>query len=286
LEGTWSGVASLRVPDTIGRGLDEVGVLLRKQFGTPRFRALVDQLQSSTTLSARFAATVQIFEQGQHDEELADRILRFWSGEPLSVTHLKRMAKELGIKDLQLESLRARELALQTFTFLPLLMRAAGLRGWVLLIDELELIGRYTRLGRAQSYAELARWMGALDDARPGLVTVGAITADFAAEVLEGKRDLDEAGPYITLREPQSGPCAETGMRLIQRAELLKAPDRAVLQHTYGTLKDLHSRAYGWTASDVAWPEASCESAWCGCCGAWAGTSRPREPRTSWTPGE
>lgn len=61
-----------------------------------------------------------------------------------------------------------------------MMLRAAGLKGWVLLVDELELIGRYGKVARGQSYAELARWFGALEqEQRPGLLTVGAITMTF-----------------------------------------------------------------------------------------------------------
>lgn len=53
----------------------------------------------------------------------------------------------------------ARELARQRFRFLSRLMVAAGFDGWVLLLDEAELIGRYTPRQRGRSYAELAGWL-------------------------------------------------------------------------------------------------------------------------------
>jgi len=51
----------------------------------------------------------------------------------------------------------AAELTGQLIRFVPLLFRAAGCAGWCLLLDEVELIGRYTPLQRALSYA----WLGA-----------------------------------------------------------------------------------------------------------------------------
>ena len=57
-----------------------------------------------------------------------------------------------------------RELARQRLRFLPQLLRAAGHAGWVVLFDEVELIGRYSLLQRGRSYAELARWL----DGNPG----------------------------------------------------------------------------------------------------------------------
>ena len=56
-------------------------------------------------------------------------------------------------------------------------MVAAGYSGWVLLVDEVELVGRYS-FGpqRARSYAELARLMGKLEAFNlPGLTSVFTI---------------------------------------------------------------------------------------------------------------
>jgi len=62
----------------------------------------------------------------------------------------------------------------------PLLFRAAGYCGWCILLDELELIGRYTPLQRALSYAWLGAWLGLEGGRRfPGIVTAYAITDDF-----------------------------------------------------------------------------------------------------------
>lgn len=256
-------VEAMRVPQAIGRGLDEVGVRLRHRFDTPEFTDLVRRLADEHALNSRFGATLFLYESGAQDEELADRVLRFWSGDKLAVTDIRRALRELGQgATWPLEMIRARDLALQTFTFLPQLLRAAGLRGWVLLVDEVELVGRYTRLQRARSYAELARWLGgAHGDTRPGLVAVAAITNDFASEVLIDRGDLDQAVPLIEMRDPALAPLADRGMRLIEQAELLLPVDDHGLRRTYETLRRLHGEAYGWSPPDVAWPETLGSSA-------------------------
>ncbi|MHC9538116.1 MAG: BREX system ATP-binding domain-containing protein [Vulcanimicrobiota bacterium] len=249
-----SAIENLQVPGAIGRGLDEVGLLLRKRFQSPEYSGLFQHL-TQERLDPRFAVTLHIFKDAIHDEEIIDRVLRFWSGEPFGISELKRIMRDLGIADFRLESMKARELALQTFTFIPMMLRAAGLKGWVLLVDELELIGRYGKVARGQSYAELARWFGALEqEQRPGLITVGAITSDFEREVLVDKGDLDSMPLFIEARnvDPSSVLC---GMPLIQNAELLVAHDEALLKRAYISLKHLHSRAYKWEAPEVLWPE-------------------------------
>lgn len=251
-------VESLRVPGRIGRGLGEIGVSLHEQLESPEYRRLVEMLQREDGLNSRFAATLSLFEKGgAQDEELGDKILRFWSGDKLNVADVKRCLREIGDgQNYRLEPIRARELAIQTMSFLPHLIRAAGFKGLVLLIDEVELIGRYTRLGRAQSYAELARWIGADErDQRPGLVTVAAVTSDYAHEVLIGKQDLDLNASLLAARDAEAGGPCLNGMKLIQKASLLESPSEEVKRGAYSKLKNLHGQAYAWTPPEVTWPE-------------------------------
>ena len=62
----------------------------------------------------------------------------------------------------------------------------------MLLFDEVELIGRYTLLQRARSYAQLADWLlPDTDDPASPLATVLAMTDDFDAAVLTAKNDRE-----------------------------------------------------------------------------------------------
>ena len=115
---------------------------------------------------------------------------------------------------------KVRDLARQRLRFLPRLLRAGGHTGWVVLFDEVELIGRYSLLQRGRSYAELARWLdGDPQDEGEPLITVAAITDDFEAAVLLGKHDLE--GLPQRLRDKQTeeyaevAALAEVGMRHI-----------------------------------------------------------------------
>lgn len=249
-------VEGLEVPDIIGRGLEEIALRYRSR-PDPAGRDELRQRLRDGSFNSRFAATLLIYDEAD-DPEISDRMVRFWSGDKLAIAEIRRLLKELGhAASYPLEKITARELALQTFAFVPLLVRAAGWRGWVLLIDEVELIGRYTRLARSRSYAELARWLGAAaGDHRPGLVAVGAITDDFAQAMLIDKGDLDEVQRFLEGRgDSEIGELAARGMRLIQEAALLRSPDEGVLRRTYDTLRELHASAYMWSPPDVAWPE-------------------------------
>jgi len=215
-------------------------------------------------LNERFEATLLLHQRlGSDapgaDEEFLDTIVRFWSGDPLLMPGLRRQLKAVGeAKSFTFAPIKVRELARQRLRFLPQLLRAAGHAGWVVLFDEVELIGRYSLLQRGRSYAELARWL----DGNPGdggepLVTVAAITDDFEAAVLVGKGDREilpsRLRDKLTQEYAEMAALAEIGMRGIERDLLhLVPPDEAELDRAYNTLRKLHGGAFGWDPPDVA----------------------------------
>jgi hypothetical protein len=213
--------------------------------------------EPASGLNQRFAATLFLYERGADDPELRDRVISFWAGDPIQVGEIRKALRALGEGvTYTLDKVDTRALALQRFRFAARLMQAAGYAGWVLFVDEVELIGRYTLHQRARSYAELARWTGNLKgETYPGIVSVCAITSDFEAAVLNDRNDR-EAVPGRLRASTKEGdqllaPQAERGMRLIGRAVKLAPPSRAVIDETYEKLRAIHGQAYGWAPPPV-----------------------------------
>ena len=226
--------------------------------GSPGYTELL-RWASGGPVDERFPLTVALFPRAQAgDDDFAEAIVRFWSGERIAVAELRRQAKHAGERRRALAAVSARELAVQRFRFLARLFTAAGCEGWVLLFDEVELIGRYTLMQRAKSYAQLADWLlPDPEDPASRLATVFAMTDDFDAAVLTDKNDREIVPAKLRAKQqPQwdeTAARAETGMRLIEHDMLLLAqPDAAELDRTYNQLKALHSEAFGWDAPDVA----------------------------------
>ena len=95
----------------------------------------------------------------------------------------------------------AAELASQRIRFASHLFHAAGYAGWCLLLDEVELIGRYTPLQRGVAYAWLAPGWGWRARCRfPGVATVYAITDDFVAAVIEHRQDTERLSERLLLK--------------------------------------------------------------------------------------
>src|SRR5680860_129155 len=182
----------------------------------------------------------QLYEYARGDAEFADRIVRFWAGDPLPVADLRRRLKEAGAAaTYRLAGARERDLAVQRFRFVPRLVAAAGYRGWVVLLDEVELIGRYSLLQRAKAYAEVARWVrGDREDPDAPIGAVLTTVDDFEAQVLVGKNDLELIPKRLRMKGTTEHELlaaqAEAGMRVIERDQVrLQPPDRDPVSYTH-----------------------------------------------------
>lgn len=226
--------------------------------GSPGYAELL-RWASGGPVDERFPLTLSLFPRVQAgNDNFADAIVRFWSGDRIAVADLRRAAKAAGEPRRALAAVPARELAIQRFRFLARLFAATGSEGWILLFDEVELIGRYTLLQRGRSYAQLADWLlPDPDDPAGPLATVLAMTDDFDAAVLTDKKDREIVPAKLRAKQqPQWDEIAdraETGMQLIEHdMQLLAQPDADELDRTYRQLKALHSVAFDWQAPDVA----------------------------------
>ncbi|MDQ2873778.1 MAG: DUF2791 family P-loop domain-containing protein [Actinomycetota bacterium] len=228
----------------------------------PDGRAYAELLRWATSagsgLNERFAATLALFGQvRQRDAVFASTIVRFWSGDPIATPELRRRLRDLGEVRPSLPPVPARELGGQRLRFVAKLLAAAGSAGWLILFDEVELIGRYSLQQRAKSYAEIARWMRG-GHGGPGvpIAAVLAMTDDFEAAVITGRNDRELVPERLQAKQTPEATAlaaeAAQGMRIIDREmQLLTPPDDAELAQAYARLKELHGEVFGWLPPDV-----------------------------------
>lgn len=251
------------VPARTGLAIQEIAHMLRPD--SSRYAEFYRWANSPASgLPQLFPATLFLHERLNNDPELVESVTSFWAGDKIAVPRVKQGLKQTdAVKMFDVRPVPLRELALHRFAFASQLIWAAGFKGWVLLIDEVELVGRYSPLQRGRSYAELARWMARLDGSSlAGLTTVLAITDDFSLAVLQEKSDRDVIGPKLRSKGTSEynliADRAELGMRIIEREALsLLPPNEAALAKTYARLKELHASAYGWDAPEVTRVERS-----------------------------
>ena len=249
-------VEDARAPGITGHMVEEVAHKL--DYNSERYaKFFIWANRDDNGLHRILPATLAVHE-GYDDFELLNEITWFWSGEKIPHKRVRDGLRH--INQLQNYAFRApvaRELPPQRLRFVLELIKAAGYRGWVVLMDEIELVANYSVLQRARSYAELVRWMGqATGEEYPGLVLVGTVTGDFASVVLDQKEDRDKAAMRLRARGRDEdlivAARAETGMRLIERGvRPLAEPDDQMLSNLYADLKAIHSDAYAWTAPEI-----------------------------------
>src|SRR5579863_3335851 len=206
--------------------------------------------QGSTGIDARFPGSLLLFERFQSDHEFREHLIRFWAGGKLGAADVKSRLRQIGETYTQ-EFTSIRDLAIQRFRFASRLMRSAGYSGWVVLVDEVELIGTYSPLQRAKSYIEIGRMMTAADDPGMGAIPVLAVTEDFAQAVLEGKQDLEKIPALLQERAQFAGTpdssLALSGMRVLaEKGISLRRPGESALDETCGRIRALYGRAYDW----------------------------------------
>lgn len=217
----------------------------------PEYELVYKYVSRNRHFDQRFLATFKLFGSVNRTDEIMNRIFRFWAGDPLSVSELKRDLRNCNeSRDYSFGKTTLKELAIQRFDFASQLICAAGYAGWALLIDEVELIGRYSRLQRAKSYSEITRW---IDTGHKYIVPVLAITEDFKGAVLGDKGDRD--GMMDALRDRWGIDAAfirqvSRGIRIIDNEAVSLLPFNN-LETLYEKVRLIYGIAYGFAPPEV-----------------------------------
>ena len=128
------------------------------------------------------------------------------------------------------------------FSFMSHLFTQMGYHGWVLLIDETELMGRLGKKTRLKAYNNMANFL--LPDLCPETTfTIFALSASYVEDVIEGKHE------YANLEEvfPENQEPARTVLNLLSRAPQLLPLTKDEINEVLCKIQDFHGRAYGWT---------------------------------------
>lgn len=251
-----SAIDYAQIPGATGRLMEEIGLKLNDR-SSRAYDAFSRWANSPDNgLHLIFPATLMIHER-LNDFDFNNEIEAFWSGDRIGVARVKEGLNSINQqRSYNFRAPTARELPPQRLRFTTEMIKGAGYKGWVVLLDEIELVGSYSQLQRARSYAELARWMGRAEGENyPGLVVVGTVIEDFGIAVLGdlGKQDLNNAAQRLQSRnEPVLAARAETGMRILQRDAIsLVQPTDEDLRDTLEKLRQIYSVAYEWDAPSL-----------------------------------
>ena len=243
-----------RVPDRRGRFIEELALSMKPDSEEyTAFAHWADTAASNGLLSMMFPASRVVHERSG-DLDLISEIESFWAGDRILISKIRNGLRQIDQSQYyKFRAPKAADLPPQRLRFAVELIKSVGYRGWVVLLDEVELIGSYSILQRGRSYAEIARWMGfAQGENYPGLIVVGAVTEDFASAIISPdgqKKDGDYVRPKLEQRARYSALAAraERGMSLLEQNCLaLEPPSDEDVKATVETLHGLYSRAYEW----------------------------------------
>jgi hypothetical protein len=241
--------AAIRGAEVPDRNDDVMTATVRRLTNDAAFKDLEEWASMPVSgLSPLFPALLYVLLRQSSGPEAWGRIARFFGGAKLGISEVNKwLAAEGARKLFDVRPVKAPELALQRLRFAPRLFAAAGYSGWCVLLDEVELVAKYSTLQRGRSYAELGRWLG-LPGAEPlpGVIGVCAITTEFVDVVVHKRRD-DEKVPAILEAKGHDRAAALAGKTLLaleKRQRDLAAPTDEVLEGTFGKVADLYATAY------------------------------------------
>ncbi len=166
------------------------------------------------------------------------------SGELLMVGRLKAILRDLGLDHRFPPSAFARE-PIWYYRLIAELVRQAGFAGWLILIDELELIGKTAIGQRAVAYSNLSDLSTAQE--LPRTVVIAAVASNFYSDVLESKADAEKCPAWLSQRgREREATLARHGVDEIVRAERLPALSSEEMRTLFDAIRTIHSRAYTW----------------------------------------
>lgn len=126
--------------------------------------------------------------------------------------------------------------------FMSHLFTQLGYHGWVILIDETELMGRLGKKARLNAYRNMAKFL--LPDQCPETTfSMFALSASYVEDVIEGKHEYENL-EEIYPGEPEP---AKTVLDLLVRAPQLLPLTKDEINEVLCKIQDFHGRAYGWT---------------------------------------
>ncbi|MCL6564161.1 MAG: DUF2791 family P-loop domain-containing protein [Firmicutes bacterium] len=171
------------------------------------------------------------------------------SGEFAPLTTLRQMYRGLfrGARRTEAAStrLKMREEAWSYLRFVDWLVGFTGHRGWLLLFDEVELIGKYGRGQRAWSYANLGRFLEGIGERT---YTAWAVAGNFETDVLEPRNDRELAPRWLEVRAPEELAHARLALNELVAARALEPLREGEIRALLSRLVALHEAAYEWKA--------------------------------------
>lgn len=125
--------------------------------------------------------------------------------------------------------------------FMSALFEKLGYRGWVILFDEAELIGRSGKKARLAAYDNMSQFLMPSKSIR-SVFTLFAFTASYPEDVIESKHDYENLAELF----PDNEEPMKSVLNQIVHAQQLVPLTSVEMHNVIDKIIDFHTRAYDW----------------------------------------
>lgn len=193
-----SAILNLTYPDgRIGGTLSEIFDRLDPE-SKPYLKLFEAVSDGSSGLDPIYHASLMLYERHRTDISIVEELVDFWDGGRPHVPEWRRLLKDIGYGVPVIKAIPDKDLALQRFCFASLALKAAGFKGWLITVDEIELMAKFSLRARGLAYGVLAHFLqhpdpsGASCASFRDMIIIGAITPDLIGELLRTRDDRSQ----------------------------------------------------------------------------------------------
>lgn len=127
------------------------------------------------------------------------------------------------------------------FSFMSHLFTQMGYHGWVILIDETELMGRLGKKARLKAYRNMAYFL-LPELCFESTFSIFALSSSYAEDVIEGKHEYEN----LTEIYPEEAEPARTILNLLSKSPQLLPLTKDEINDVLCKIQDFHGKAYDW----------------------------------------
>lgn len=135
------------------------------------------------------------------------------------------------------------------FSFMSHLFVSLGYNGWVILLDETELMGRLGKKARLNAYKNMADFLMPSEKLE-SVFSMFALSASYVEDVIEGKHEFENLAEIY----PDSQEDAKAVLNMMLKAPQLLPLTKEEIAQVLQRVQQFHGQAYGWN------PNVSIES--------------------------
>lgn len=127
------------------------------------------------------------------------------------------------------------------FAFMSHLFTLLGFQGWVILIDETELMGRLGKKARLNAYRVMSEFLMPKEQLE-SVFTMFALSASYIEDVIESKHEFENLAEVY----PENSEPMKTVLMLLIKAPQLHPLSKNEIREILYKVQDFHGKAYGW----------------------------------------